>query len=195
MAAATCAPGRRGRPTHRARSRRPRPPRPPRRCRPRPTAPRRRPPPGTRCRSPPAPGPPSGSGSTWRTRRRSRTASGRSASGTRPSSRTGAPDRRTSRSSRMRSRPVPAMATVRSGWPGASRAAASIRVSIPLRGTRRLTLTTSRPPAGRPRRARAAARSMAASGRNRVGVDARRHLHDPGNDACSPTARRASASG
>ena len=74
---------------------------------------------------------------------------GRSSSGTRPSNRTGARSRPTSRSSRA---PVPARPR---RWrppgrvaPGASRAAASISTSIPLRGTSRLRLDA--PPARRP---------------------------------------------
>ena len=43
-----------------------------------------------------------------------------------------------------------------------------MRVSIPLRGTSRLTLSTSGPAAGRPSRARVLARSMGASGTKRV---------------------------
>ena len=53
-------------------------------------------------------------------------------------------------SSRARSRPPPAIATTGRDAAGASLAAASISVSIPLRGTSRLTLSTSGPsPAGR----------------------------------------------
>ena len=65
--------------------------------------------------------------------------------------------------------------------------------SIPLRGTSRLTLTTSGPAAGRPRRARAARRSAAF-----IGVMA--PVSTPGGIsttvAASPgAARRASAAG
>ena len=54
------------------------------------------------------------------------------------------------RSRRGRSRPLPAMATVSCGCrpDRASRAAASMSVSMPLRGTSRLTLSTSGPGAG-----------------------------------------------
>ena len=95
---------------------------------------------------------------------------GRSGDGTRPSSRTGAPVLWMSRSRRGRSRPVPAMATVSCGCrpDRARRAAASMSVSMPLRGTSRLTLSTRGPPPGRPRRARVLARSIAGQGTNRV---------------------------
>ncbi len=63
--------------------------------------------------------------------------------------------------------PSPPMATTRSGWSGARRAAASISTSMPLRGTRRLTLTTTRASPGRSNRARALARASASSGTKR----------------------------
>jgi hypothetical protein len=74
-----------------------------------------------------------------------------------------------SRSRRARSRPAPAMATVRSGWRPEflRRAAASMRTSMPLRGTRRLTLTMRGPDRARPRRVRALAFSIDASGTKR----------------------------
>ena len=66
------------------------------------------------------------------------------------------------------SRPAPPMATTRSGRRAASRAAASMRTSMPLRGTRRLRLTTSAAVVGQPEPGprRALARS-ASSGRKR----------------------------
>ena len=64
---------------------------------------------------------------------------------------------------------------------------------MPLRGTRRLTLTTSGPCAGRPSRARAARRSAALSGvmaaASTPGGTSTTALRDPG------AARRASAAG
>ncbi len=73
-----------------------------------------------------------------------------------------------------------------------SRAAASISVSMPLRGTSRLTLSTRGPVVGRPSRARVLARSMGASGTNRV-------VSTPGGIRATGgrelTTRRASASG
>ena len=99
-------------------------------------------------------------------------------------------------SSRGRSRPVPAMTTVSCGCrpEPTSRAAASMRVSIPLRGTSRLTLSTSGPAAGRPSRARVLARSIGASGAKRV-VSTPGGTWTIGGKRAGPTARRASASG
>ncbi len=91
------------------------------------------------------------------------------------------------RSSRGRSRPVPAMATTSCGWrpDPASRAAASTSVSMPLRGTRRLTLSTSGPIAGNPRRARVLARSIAGEGHEASRVHPRRDPDDRGEaDGC-----------
>ena len=90
---------------------------------------------------------------TWRTRRRSRRAAGRSSSGTRPRKRTGhrclggqALEAALGRARRRRWR------RRRSGRSAASRPAASISTSKPLRGTSRLTPTTSGTSAGRPKR-------------------------------------------
>ena len=62
---------------------------------------------------------------------------------------------------------------------------------MPLRGTSRLTLTTSGPPAGSPSRARAAPRSAAVEGVIAPSVDAGRDL-DHRRPSCP--ARRAGAS-
>ena len=145
------------------------PPRPPRRCRRRPGARRPRPPRGTRCRSPPARGPPSGCGRAWRRRRRSRRSAGRSSwlhAAEQPHGRAGRLDR-AARAAR-RSRPPPPMATVRSGWRGASARGGLDEHVHPLArhragsGSRR----AARRPAARSA-ARAAARSSSSSGRKR----------------------------
>ena len=98
---------------------------------------------------------PTGSGTAWRRRRRPRPAG---AGPRRTRRRAGGPARPT----RPPGRPAARRPGPDRRWPpsgrgtgGASRAAASIRTSMPLRGTRRLTLTTSGPWAGRPRSARA----------------------------------------
>ena len=59
------------------------------------------------------------------------------------------------------------MATSRSGRAGASRAAARITMSKPLRGTRRLTAVTIRASSGRPRRRRVVRRSSCEIGMKR----------------------------
>ena len=110
-----------------------------------PGAPRPRRPRGTRCRIPPVRVRATGSGTTWRTRRPPRSGTGSPESETPPSSRTGAPYSAILPARRSESRPRPAMATVRSGTSVRSRTAASMRTSMPFRGTSRLTLTTSGP--------------------------------------------------
>ena len=78
------------------------------------------------------------------------------------------------------------------GIRGASRAAASISTSMPLRGTRRLTLTTRGPRGSRPRSARARSRSSSSSG----GTDGGRPpAGSPRPGHPRRTARRASAAG
>ena len=159
------------------------------RCRRPPGGHRPRPPRGTRCRSPPARGPPTGCGRAWRRRRRSRRARG---------GRRGTPDPGAGRSARrddeaLQASGVPATPSdgddeVRPE--GARSALARIRVSMPLRGTRRLRLTTRRPSTGSPSRERTAARSVGVEGVEPLRVDTGGH-----DDARQRAARRPLALG
>ena len=111
---------------------------------------RRRPPRGTRCRSPPARGRPTGCGTTWRTRRRSRRSAGRSSWLTRPTIRTGAPVDAMSRSRRPRSRPPPPMATREVGWRGGERGRRPDEHVHPLAGHEPAEAHDERPVGGQP---------------------------------------------
>ena len=172
----------------RSRSRRRPPPRATRRCARRP---RERPPPlprGTRSRTPRPPARPTGRGRASRTRRRRRTGAGRSrrrgpARGTAPGRRSRAGAR--GRSRRARSRPAPAIASWTSGRP----ATASTSTSKPLRGTSRLTPSTSGRSGSRPKARRVGTPIGVGIGRKRSHVDARRH-----DDTAQPVAGRALAS-
>ena len=81
------------------------------------------------------------------------------------------------------------------GQSALSRTAASMSTSMPLRGTSRLTLTTSGPSGGRPRSARADLRSSAESGRNRSRSTPGGISTTGGTRCPRRRARRASAAG
>ena len=90
------------------------------------------------------------------------------------------------------SRPVPAIATTISGMDSLNLVAALINVSIPLRGTKRLTLTTNGAWAGRPSFLRTSNFSLVVKGLNRSTSTPGGTIR-VGRDCCA--ARSASAAG